>query len=324
MNYVKHMNQWMELVTIDDRLTPHHISIYLALFQQWNKSRFPDSILICRNEIMQAAKVGSTKTYYNCLHALHEFGYIVYTPSNCPITGSRVSVNLLFESSGEDENDDEKEDSDPLCSPINTQVLHRQNKLMSGGKSATTENPQVTTLLKHYKNLINSKQRERRAHEKKISCSNFFNKKLQPMEQSGFAAGERKKEGTAMQSRKPASLPALRPVSTLKKELARNFAAPTLDELKAFFAAMRIVLPSGNVCDRAALELEAQKFFDHFESNGWLVGGKSPMRNWKAACRSWAAKIPYFNRKPAGTSFRAVRPRKNFHVELVKNYAQPL
>jgi hypothetical protein len=60
MNYIKHLNQFMELVSVDDRLTPHHISVYLALFQQWNKNRFPEAIYICRNEIMQAAKVGST------------------------------------------------------------------------------------------------------------------------------------------------------------------------------------------------------------------------------------------------------------------------
>jgi hypothetical protein len=32
---------------------------------------------------------------------------------------------------------------------------------------------------------------------------------------------------------------------------------------------------------------EAEKFFDHFESNGWKVGGKAPMRDWQAAARNW-------------------------------------
>jgi hypothetical protein len=31
---------------------------------------------------------------------------------------------------------------------------------------------------------------------------------------------------------------------------------------------------------------EADKFWDFYESKGWLVG-KSPMKNWKAACRNW-------------------------------------
>lgn len=95
MNYIKHLNQWMELVSVDDRLTPHHVSMYLALFHLWNKNRFPDTLIICRNEIMQVSKVGSTRTYYKCIKQLHEFGYIVYTPSKCPMKGSKVSLNLL-------------------------------------------------------------------------------------------------------------------------------------------------------------------------------------------------------------------------------------
>jgi hypothetical protein len=34
-------------------------------------------------------------------------------------------------------------------------------------------------------------------------------------------------------------------------------------------------------------EIEAKKFFNHFESNGWKVGGKTPMKNWHAAARNW-------------------------------------
>jgi len=34
-------------------------------------------------------------------------------------------------------------------------------------------------------------------------------------------------------------------------------------------------------------EFEAAKFFDHFEANGWRQGGRSTIRDWRAACRSW-------------------------------------
>jgi len=33
--------------------------------------------------------------------------------------------------------------------------------------------------------------------------------------------------------------------------------------------------------------LEGEKYFDHFTSNGWKVGGKTPMRDWRAAARNW-------------------------------------
>lgn len=33
--------------------------------------------------------------------------------------------------------------------------------------------------------------------------------------------------------------------------------------------------------------LQANLFFDYFQSNGWKVGGKTPMKDWKAAARNW-------------------------------------
>jgi len=38
--------------------------------------------------------------------------------------------------------------------------------------------------------------------------------------------------------------------------------------------------------------LEANKFFDYFSSNGWRVGGKTPMKDWKAAARNWCRRLP--------------------------------
>jgi hypothetical protein len=312
MNYIKHLNQFMELVSVDDRLTPHHISVYLALFQQWNKNRFPEAIYICRNEIMQAAKVGSTRTYYKCLNALHEFGYIVYIPSRCPITGSKVSINLLSDTSEEAENGEEI----PSHLPKSTQVRHGQNRPMSWCKSATTEDPVVTPLLKHNINLLNNKTRERRAREKKIGYNLIFPKN----ENEERPAGERKEIAQSSNAIPPSSFPSENSlVSKIKMEVARDFSMPTLEEIKNFFEQM--TYPSGLKMDQQARQQEAIKFFHHFESNGWLVGGKSPMRNWKAGCRSWVAKIPYFSRTPIQTQ----KPeRKNFHVNQQKNFAQAL
>lgn len=53
-------------------------------------------------------------------------------------------------------------------------------------------------------------------------------------------------------------------------------------------------------------ELEAQKFFDHFEANGWRVGGRSAMKDWKAAARNWCRNALAFNRNgkaPGGRLF---------------------
>ena len=35
------------------------------------------------------------------------------------------------------------------------------------------------------------------------------------------------------------------------------------------------------------MKCESAAFLDHFNSNGWKVGGKAPMKDWKAAVRNW-------------------------------------
>ena len=67
--------------------------------------------------------------------------------------------------------------------------------------------------------------------------------------------------------------------------------------------------------------LDAEYFFDHFESNGWKVGGKTPMRNWKAAARNWL-RSPYRNKNQNAnftkTQERNIQKIKTFQ-ERIKN-----
>lgn len=55
--------------------------------------------------------------------------------------------------------------------------------------------------------------------------------------------------------------------------------------------------------------MQAESFYDHFESNGWLVGGKTKMQDWKAAVRNWKRNDERFtagrnNRPAAGQKVR--------------------
>ena len=34
-------------------------------------------------------------------------------------------------------------------------------------------------------------------------------------------------------------------------------------------------------------KIEGDRFFNYYESVGWLVGGKTKMKDWKAAARNW-------------------------------------
>jgi hypothetical protein len=64
--------------------------------------------------------------------------------------------------------------------------------------------------------------------------------------------------------------------------------------------------------------VEAEKFYNYFESNGWLVGGRAKMKDWKAAARNWILNIPKFAPKP--------KPSGNNQTNLnqSKNYGEPL
>lgn len=53
----------------------------------------------------------------------------------------------------------------------------------------------------------------------------------------------------------------------------KTFVKPTLEEVQAYCASR------GN-------NVDAAKFLSHYESIGWLVG-KSPMKDWQAAVRTW-------------------------------------
>ena len=52
-----------------------------------------------------------------------------------------------------------------------------------------------------------------------------------------------------------------------------KFKKPTVEEIRLY-------------CQERRNSVDAQRFFDYYESNGWHVG-KNPMKDWKASIRTW-------------------------------------
>ncbi|TDD99399.1 transcriptional regulator [Flavobacterium cellulosilyticum] len=71
-------------------------------------------------------------------------------------------------------------------------------------------------------------------------------------------------------------------------------------------------------------EIEAEKFFNHFQSNGWLVGGKSKMKDWKAAARNWILNAQKFNPITKQMQNNSTPTPGNLQTTIHKNYAEPL
>ena len=58
-----------------------------------------------------------------------------------------------------------------------------------------------------------------------------------------------------------------------KKKAASRFIPPTVKEVRAY-------------CQERQNNVDAERFVDYYTSNGWKVG-KNPMKDWKAAVRTW-------------------------------------
>ncbi|MDX9914138.1 MAG: hypothetical protein RBS77_06180 [Candidatus Moranbacteria bacterium] len=100
MNYIRHQQGLFERFVSDKRLSPFHISLYMALFQLWNSNRFRNPFPVAREEVMELAHIGSVGTYLRCIRQLHDWGYIEYAPSFHPGTGTKVSCTK-FDKAGD-------------------------------------------------------------------------------------------------------------------------------------------------------------------------------------------------------------------------------
>jgi hypothetical protein len=82
-------------------------------------------------------------------------------------------------------------------------------------------------------------------------------------------------EGTFLKNEQP-ELFELQTEETFQKKVApkTRFSKPTIQEIQEY-------------CQERNNQVDANKFFDHYESNGWMIGGKSKMKDWKAAIRNW-------------------------------------
>ena len=70
-------------------------------------------------------------------------------------------------------------------------------------------------------------------------------------------------------------------------------------------------------------EIEAEKFYNYFQSNGWKVGGKAPMYDWQAAARNWLLNAPAFAKPQKIVAANQPTPGQ-LNTTDSKNYAEPL
>ncbi|WP_445718241.1 hypothetical protein, partial [Flavobacterium sp.] len=291
MNYIKHLTGFFEKVAIDKSLNPTHVSLYIALFQFWNCNRFKNPISISRDEVMRISKISSKATYHKCLKNLHSLGYINYEPSYNPFKGSHVYLFNFSDDLKPIQKSERKPKIEPLFEQVDEQALNKsctsdetnteQALVPSINYINNTNNlniENVSNLNKQAKNfdeIKNFQLKNENLKEEKSSAKKEKEEMLETLDDANrqmlqtFANSNENQIKNSWQK------------SSAKKE-EKEFVVtssivekPKLEEIKSYFQ------------ENNFPELEAQKFFNYFSSNGWLVGGKTPMVDWQAAAQNW-------------------------------------
>jgi hypothetical protein len=286
MNYIKHLTGFFDKIIQDPNLNPTHISLYIALFQFWNVNRFKNPISITREEVMHISKICSKATYHKCMRELNEKKYIKYIPSFNPFKGSMV---VLYNFS---------EDPEPVqkitskSEKKRTKIELPLNKQQTSGETGIEQAlvPSINSINKT-NNLNTSNLSEPSQNFKMhVAFSNYEKNKMEKSQQKEFLVT------SSMSSR----------TCHLKRSQETKGEKPTIEEIITYFNQQNFP------------ELEAQKFFNYFSSNGWLVGGKTPMVDWKASTQNWMLNASKFS--------TTEKPNRAKHLNTLtgKNYAEPL
>ena len=111
-------------------------------------------------------------------------------------------------------------------------------------------------------------------HRREVNAANRAGKKAEPATNQ---------ENSAIEPQ-----PEEKPVQEIQQEKPKrkNFVKPTVEEIAVF-------------CKEKKYNVNAQQFFNYYESNGWKIG-RNAMKSWQAAVQNWNAREKV-NNKAAGT-----------------------
>ena len=98
-------------------------------------------------------------------------------------------------------------------------------------------------------------------HRREVNAANRAGKKAEPATNQENSAIEPQQEEKTVQEIQP------------ENPKRKNFVKPTVEEIAAY-------------CAERKNEVDAQAFFDFYESKGWKVGAVK-MRDWRASVRTW-------------------------------------
>ena len=111
-------------------------------------------------------------------------------------------------------------------------------------------------------------------HRREVNAANRAGKKAEPATNDENSAIEPQPEENPAQEIQP------------EKPKRKNFVKPTVEEIAAY-------------CKEKNYNINAQQFFNYYESNGWKIG-RNAMKSWQATVQNWNIRDKA-NNKAAGT-----------------------
>jgi hypothetical protein len=287
MNYIKHLTGFFNKINYETNLNPTHISLYLALFQCWNVNRFKNPTGISREEIMKASKINSKATYHKCMKELELLGFMVYNPTFNPHSCSNIIMTNFSEK--------EKTISKiPQPTRSKNEPVHNLTE---------SKNEQVIEQVNELLYIYNKKQ----------TSKNILNNIKIDIDKNSI--------NQPVQNLKPLIIPKEKKIkekSCAKKEKAIEFdlifdtTPPSLEMVLEYFSFKESSIT------------EANKFFNYYSSIGWLIGGKTKMKDWKAAARNWMLNTTRFATNSPKSDYSSQPKPMHLHTATQKNYDEPL
>ena len=86
----------------------------------------------------------------------------------------------------------------------------------------------------------------------------------------------------------------------------RRFVKPTVDEVRAY-------------CAERKNNIDPQYFWDYYEARGWKAGGRSAMKDWRAAVRTWE-KNNFQTSPPKNQGMDGDQSQQSKASEIVKSW----
>ena len=95
VNFIRHLDVFLEIVNTVDTINSIHIALYVSLFRMWNLSFFVNPFSPTRDDIMRYAGIRSKESFYKIIRELQAFDLIRYYPSKSKFERSLYCLSML-------------------------------------------------------------------------------------------------------------------------------------------------------------------------------------------------------------------------------------